>query len=208
LTLLFDAQGERWQHEVSALRDLDPNRRLRFVDVSVPGFDPRPYRRALADLQSQIHALVSCQGSNATCSLALKPDGVVASGRHSPGYDSSSRLASGLDSGAIKRHLSPDTTLAYAAVGKSWKLPLRKMLFVGPLFQSLGWVFTQHRHLVSRHPLAWLTKACPVAKPHPLAHETRRAPCRLELVPEVDASLALVSGVPVLSDAVEAELPC
>ena len=56
--------------------------------------------------------LVPCQGSNAACSLALKPDGVVASRRHSPSYDSSSRLASGLDGGAIKRHLSPDTTLA------------------------------------------------------------------------------------------------
>ena len=57
-------------------------------------------------------SLVPCQGSNAACSLALKPDGVVASRRHSPSYDSSSRLASGLDGGAIKRHLSPDTTLA------------------------------------------------------------------------------------------------
>ena len=57
--------------------------------------------------------LVSCQGSNAACSLALKPDGVVASRRHSPRYDSSSRLASGLDGGAIKRHFSPDTTLAF-----------------------------------------------------------------------------------------------
>jgi hypothetical protein len=53
---------------------------------------------------------VPCQGSNAACSLALKPDGVVASRRHSLSYDSSSRLASGLDGGAIKRHLSPDTT--------------------------------------------------------------------------------------------------
>ena len=103
LTLLYDGQGERLQHEVSALRDLDPNRRLRFVDVSLPGFDPLPYRRALADLQSQIHGLrpngsmvlgddamrlVSCQGSNAACSLALKPDGVVASRRHSLSYDS------------------------------------------------------------------------------------------------------------------------
>ncbi len=61
--------------------------------------------------------LVSCQGSNAACSLALKPDGVVASRRHSPSYDSSSRLASGLDGGAIKRHLSPDTTLALIRVG-------------------------------------------------------------------------------------------
>ena len=32
--------------------------------------------------------LVSCQGSNAACSLALKPDGVVASRRHSLSYDS------------------------------------------------------------------------------------------------------------------------
>ena len=36
--------------------------------------------------------LVSCQGSNAACSLTLKPVGVVASRRHSPSYDSSSRL--------------------------------------------------------------------------------------------------------------------
>jgi hydroxyethylthiazole kinase-like uncharacterized protein yjeF len=61
--------------------------------------------------QSEACALVSCQGSNAACSLALKPDGVVASRRHSPSYDSSSRLASGLDGGGIKRHLSLDTTL-------------------------------------------------------------------------------------------------
>ena len=169
LTLLYDSQGERLQHELSALRDLDPNRRLRFVDVSVPGFDPRPYRRPLADLQSQIHA--------------LRPNGSMVFG------DDAVRLA-------------------YAAVGKSWKLPLRKRLIVGPLFQCVGWVFTQHLHLASRHPLAWLTKASPVAQRHPLAHETRRAPCRLELVPQVDASLALVSGVPVLSDAVEAKLPC
>jgi hypothetical protein len=60
---------------------------------------------------ANIAALVSCQGSNAACSLALKPDGVIASRRHSPSYDSSSRLASGLDGGAIKRHLSLDTTL-------------------------------------------------------------------------------------------------
>jgi hypothetical protein len=38
-------------------------------------------------------ALVSCQGSNAACSLALKPDG-----------------------GAIKRHLSPDTTPVSAQI--------------------------------------------------------------------------------------------
>ena len=67
--------------------------------------------------------LVSCHGSNAACSLALKPDGVVASRRHSPSYDSSSRLASGLDGGAIKRHLSPDTTLAgYAKKNASKRL--------------------------------------------------------------------------------------
>jgi hypothetical protein len=54
---------------------------------------------------------MSCQGSNAACSLALKPDGVVVSRRHSPSYDSSSRLALRLDGGAIYRHLSLDTTL-------------------------------------------------------------------------------------------------
>ena len=62
-------------------------------------------------------SLVSCQGSNAACSLALKPDGVVASRRHSPSYDSSSRLASGLDGGAIKRHLSLDKTLGWRWLG-------------------------------------------------------------------------------------------
>ena len=169
LTLLYDGRGERLQHEVSALRDLDPNRRLRFVDVSLPGFDPRPYRRALADLQSQIHG--------------LRPNGCMLCG------DDAVRLV-------------------YAAVGKSWKLPLRKRLIVGPLFQLVGWVLAQHLHLVSRHPLVWLTKASPVTGCYPLPHETRGPPFRLELVPEVDASLALVSGVPVLSDAVEAELPC
>jgi acyl-CoA synthetase (AMP-forming)/AMP-acid ligase II len=39
-----------------------------------------------------LSCLVSFQASNAACSLALKPDGVVASRRHSPSYDSSSRL--------------------------------------------------------------------------------------------------------------------
>jgi 3-phosphoshikimate 1-carboxyvinyltransferase len=69
--------------------------------------DTRVMKEALQALGC---TLVPCQGSNAACSLALKPDGVVASRRHSPSYDSSSRLASGLDGGAIKRHLSLDTT--------------------------------------------------------------------------------------------------
>ena len=76
------------------------------------------YRQAFGPVRwvEVIQAIVSYQGSNAACSLALKPDGVVASRRHSPSYDSSSRLASGLDGGAIKRHLSPDTTLAARSV--------------------------------------------------------------------------------------------
>ncbi len=40
--------------------------------------------------------LVPSQGSNAACSLALKPDGVVDPRRHSSSYDSSSRQPSGL----------------------------------------------------------------------------------------------------------------
>jgi hypothetical protein len=55
--------------------------------------------------------LVSRQGSNPVCSLALKPDGVVTSRRHSLSYDSSSRLALGFDACAINRHLSLDATL-------------------------------------------------------------------------------------------------
>jgi two-component system, NtrC family, nitrogen regulation sensor histidine kinase GlnL len=55
--------------------------------------------------------LVPSQGSNAACSLAVKPDGVVDPRRHSPSYDSSSRLALGLDGCAINQHLSLDSTL-------------------------------------------------------------------------------------------------
>ena len=54
--------------------------------------------------------LVSLQGSNAACSLALKPDCVVVYQSHSPCYESSSRLALGLDGSAINRHLSLETT--------------------------------------------------------------------------------------------------
>ena len=43
--------------------------------------DTRVMKEALQALGC---TLVSCQGSNAACSLALKPDGVVASRRHSP----------------------------------------------------------------------------------------------------------------------------
>lgn len=60
---------------------------------------------------SQKQQPVSFQASNAACSLALKPDGVVASCRYSPGYDSSSRLALGFEGGAINRHLRLETTL-------------------------------------------------------------------------------------------------
>jgi hypothetical protein len=51
---------------------------------------------AITEIEPQVvrvEALESCQGSNAACSLALKPDG-----------------------GAIKRHLSPDTTPVSAQI--------------------------------------------------------------------------------------------
>jgi hypothetical protein len=84
--------------------------------------------------------LVPCQGSNAACSLALKPDGVVASRRHSPSYDSSSRLASGLDGGAIKRHFSPDTTLGSHL--QPWCKPHQRSLGK-PTVE--GWSFREQR---------------------------------------------------------------
>ena len=88
------------------------------IQQSLPKAPPQPTPQlginawhGIIQAPELLAALVSCQGSNVACSLALKPDGVVASRRHSPSYDSSSRLASGLDGGAIKRHLSLDTTL-------------------------------------------------------------------------------------------------
>ncbi len=51
---------------------------------------PHPAHRTAASENAT--SLVSCQGSNAACSLALKPDG-----------------------GAIKRHFSPNTTLGHLA---------------------------------------------------------------------------------------------
>jgi segregation and condensation protein B len=87
---------------------------LSMLESELEGAEPI-HKEPPQNLDLALHSpdsLVSCQGSNAACSLALKPDGVVASRRHSASYDSSSRLASGLDGGAIKRHLSPDTALA------------------------------------------------------------------------------------------------
>ncbi len=71
-----------------------------------------PHHSPLGRVPGEICGLVSLQGSNAACSLALKSDGVVASRRHSPGYGSSSRLALGFDVSAINRHLSLEATLA------------------------------------------------------------------------------------------------
>ena len=98
--------------------------------------------------------------------------------------------------------------LAYAAVGKTWMSPLQKSYGIKPCFQAVRWVFAQHRHLVTRHPIAWLSMGIQASgRPHQ-ARPAQSLPCRLEVVPEVDASLALVSGVPVLNDVVDAELPC
>ena len=74
--------------------------------------------------------------------------------------------------------------------------------------QAVRWVFAQHRHLVTRHPLVWFTMGTHPSARSPQVPQVRSFPFRLERVPEVDASLALVSGVPVLQDAVEAELTC
>lgn len=64
----------------------------------------------LTENRMAVSHMVSFQGPNAACSLALKPDGVVVPRRHSPGYDSSSRLALELDGTAINQHLGLETT--------------------------------------------------------------------------------------------------
>ncbi|MBW8832433.1 MAG: tetratricopeptide repeat protein [Burkholderiales bacterium] len=61
-------------------------------------------------------SLVSRQASSVGCSLALEAHCGVAPPRHSDGHDSSARFALRCDSGAIKRHLRLDATLALLIV--------------------------------------------------------------------------------------------
>jgi glycosyltransferase involved in cell wall biosynthesis len=111
---------------------------------------------------------VSRQGSNAACSLALKPDGVVASRRHSPSYDSSSRLASGLDGGAINQHLNLDATPEsgdrsvrfHEVLMRGLPIPRYPNLRMGvPSKKALVQLWSVHRpdvvHIATEGPLGW-----------------------------------------------------
>ena len=57
LTLLYDAACPVCSLEMDHLRARDAAGRLVFVDISAPGFDPRPYGATLAELNAEIHAL-------------------------------------------------------------------------------------------------------------------------------------------------------
>lgn len=61
LTLLFDGQCPLCKLEMDWLQDRDQDRRLRFVDISAPGFDPALYTNdhplSMGDLMALIHAV-------------------------------------------------------------------------------------------------------------------------------------------------------
>lgn len=60
LTLLYDRNCLICQTEMDALRDRDAGRgRLRFIDISTPGFDPAPYGRTLEQLNASIHGVAA-----------------------------------------------------------------------------------------------------------------------------------------------------
>jgi len=57
LTLLYDAQCPVCALEMDHLRERCRDGRLRFVDISQPGFDAMPYGVSLAALDAQIHGI-------------------------------------------------------------------------------------------------------------------------------------------------------
>ena len=57
LTLLYDAACPVCSLEMDHLRTRDRHGALRFVDVSVEGFDPAAYGSSLAALNAEIHAI-------------------------------------------------------------------------------------------------------------------------------------------------------
>lgn len=57
LTLLYDRACPVCRLEMDGLRDRTGAHQLRFVDISAPGFDPRPYGVSVAAMQAEIHAV-------------------------------------------------------------------------------------------------------------------------------------------------------
>ena len=56
LMLFFDGACPLCRLEMDRLRERDGLRRLVFVDIAEPGFDPAPWAVTLADMQALIHA--------------------------------------------------------------------------------------------------------------------------------------------------------
>lgn len=57
LTLLYDGACPVCAVEVEHLAARDTQHRLRFIDISVAGFDPQPYGVPLADMLAAMHAV-------------------------------------------------------------------------------------------------------------------------------------------------------
>lgn len=57
LTLLYDGDCEVCAHEMNDLRSRDRERRLIFVDIAQPAFDPLRYNTQLSELRAQLHAV-------------------------------------------------------------------------------------------------------------------------------------------------------
>jgi predicted DCC family thiol-disulfide oxidoreductase YuxK len=56
LTLLYDGACPVCNLEMDKLKARNTQGLLRFVDISLPGFDPSPYGATLADMNALIHA--------------------------------------------------------------------------------------------------------------------------------------------------------
>ena len=91
--------------------------------------------------------------------------------------------------------------VAYAAVGRGWMFAPLGWHITRPLTELVYWVISQHRYVLRSKARPWLTMITqPLAAPEPVAEPVVKNP-------QVDASLALVSPMPVLSDDVGGAAP-
>ena len=86
--------------------------------------------------------------------------------------------------------------VAYAAVGRGWMFARLGWHITRPVTELVYWLISQHRYLLRRKARPWLTMIkLPPAGPKPMAEPFVKNP-------HVDATLALLSPMPVLSDEV------
>ena len=79
-TLLYDRNCLICKTEMDALHERDAGLgRLRFVDISEPGFDPAPYGRTLAELNAVIHGVTE-HGDDFIISVEKDPNSRSATG--------------------------------------------------------------------------------------------------------------------------------